>query len=299
MSLVMLVFCAFPCLAAEPMITAEGLPQEKLALLAPHDDGFESAMAVILRGKQDPLVEQMEPYGVVLRNDSTRTVVAFWVRFTIHYPDGTKFSGMSYGAVEDLLDGGAHRPESPLYKRETFATPPGEVRFVSWLNTMGQSDTVSDATRHASLPSSHIQAALARNREQWQDLRVDMSLMAAMFDDGEVVGLGAQHTAEQYRDELAGYQSILSDVTAKAASRVPPAAVLQSIAPLVGQMGMVKDGSPEYWRGWYARRLLLIAQKKGDASAIQYAADRMFRKLPDIHVSPRWLRQNAKLSGND
>lgn len=299
MSLGLLALCALPCLAAEPVITAQGLPEEKLVLLAPHDDGFASAMATILRGKEDPLVEQMEPYGVVLRNDSTRAVVAFWVRFTIHYPDGTKFSGMSYGAVEDLLDNGHQRPESPLYARQMFATRPGEVRFIAWLITMGQNDKVSDATMIATLTASHIKSSLAKHREQWQDLRVEMSLMAAMFDDGEVVGLGAEHMAEQYRDELAGYQSILSDVTAKAASQIPPAAVLQSIAPLVGQMGRVKDGSPEYWRGWYARRLLLVAQRKGDAAAVEYAADRMFRKPPDIHVSPRWSRQNAKVSRND
>lgn len=294
LSLVLFACCSSFCPAAEQVIVAQGLPQDKLVMLSPSDDGYEAALATILQGKHDALIESVKWMGVVLRNDSDRAVVAFTVRFHTDPAGPYMAPGMGYGAVEDLLDGGQRRAESRYFKRRIWVIPPGSSRFIGPHITIGQNEAINDAAQRGPAALLRIQSRLDRQRAEWQDHKVTIVLESAVFEDGEVVGPDALLTAQDTRNELTGYQSVFSDVTARASSGTSWAELMRYLEDVVNQTQGTKFGSGDYWRNFYAGRLTMIASENGVGAAVQYAAEHAFHHPPEIHVGKRWMKQIAQ-----
>jgi hypothetical protein len=266
-----------------------GIPDAGLTLVGPGDPDFDHLVSVLLGDRPDPTFEALKAYSVVLYNQSTKTVVAYALRWEYTKPDGKRIHvDVTTGRVTRLLDGAAIKTK-PEDDRRGPTIEPHSWAIVTPRTVLKTNSSTGGLTSHPRY-GSYLSALqhLASRFSEATDLEVNLD--GAFFEDGSFAGpdrsgfFNIFQTEVNAKQKLMAYivQSVragrnLDDVAEEIQASLPASPPEPSVSP-DGSLG----GLDEFFRHRYASEFLGVYHANGRDLALGWAYYHFFRHPPKL-----------------
>lgn len=271
---------------AQEIMRISDLPNYGLTLLSSQDHDFERLLTTVLGNETTPETDSLKPYTVVLRNNSTKTLVAYSLRWEYTNPEGRRIHvDYSDGEITRLLDGATRKPTTEYSKAGPTLEPHS---FVIVTPSMALK-TNSGSRERASDPAyKNVLQRLNSRFSQGRDISVTVD--GAVFEDGTFVGQNATHLFEKFGAELRAEQKLIEEVVLAAQQNRNMGDVVREIQASLPssppQLYFAPDGElsgyDEYYRYQYTSRFVSIYRNSGEKSALEWAQSNLFRNTPKL-----------------
>ena len=267
----LVIFLAVSAFAqtSNPM-TKRDLADDGFSIVAPSDSSFESELQHLNFDKK-PEMSTLKPFSVILRNSSSRSVVAFAIKWVVSDASG-KVLTRSFNYIEPsgLLDGGREKTKRALVEHQIR---PGGTRL---LTTNGMDRTEDELRDLASSPLP----------ESVQHVEIDL----AVFDDGESIGPNTLGLMEIFAAYVNARQDVMEEVDSRTAkgenlknvvadikSRLTPEADTVQVTPRAIYGRNVRA---------YLTELETTERNFGEATAKNVVSGYKYTVRPNIHLQP-------------
>ena len=268
-SLIILVAVSAFAQTSNPM-TKRDLADDGFLIVGPNDSSFESELQH-LNFEKKPEMSTLKPFSVVLRNASSRSVVAFAIKWVVSDASGkVMIRSFHYIEPSGLLDGGREKTKRALVEHQIR---PGGTRLVTF-NGMGRTEDELRDLASSSLP------------ESVQHVEIDL----AVFDNGESIGPNTLGLMETFAAYVSARQDVmeevdsrtakgenLKDVVADLKSRLMPEADAIQVTPRAIYDRNVRA---------YLKELETTERNFGEATAKNVVAAYKYTVRPNIHLRP-------------
>jgi hypothetical protein len=248
------------------------LDDHDIRLIAPSDGEFNQIISSLIAPGSVPAETQaMLPYSVVLHNNTDRSLVVYSTQYT--FTDATGLVSVQPGSTYWNLS---------TYK-DGDDVPARSYKVVSSIFRLGQPRGGPSAQR--------LQSETAQLLPIYQRQRaIEISLDAAVFGDGQVVGPDKWHAAEKARAYLDAERDLNNEVIARG-KRGDSATVLTWLNSLMTSRDAVMSGISSsgdatavyaahyaYYRFSNAQRFVMIAKQWGADKIVPAASNRIQTK---------------------
>ena len=250
------------------------LSESGFSIILPSESSFDAEL-MKLGLNQSAEARELKPFSVILKNSSTRSIVAFALRWTAVDATGNVTThDRSYIQPSGLLDGGRARRERTEIEHQIR---PGTSRFIT-IEGMARSSGELHALA-SGFSSSPPQFAVT-----------SVLLDAAIFDDGEAIGPDQLGMVDRFKAHFTAEQDLMAEVDSRLArgeimrdilvdirSKLPPGSADIPITPLA----IYEDT-----RHQILSELETTERNFGDDVAKRVVLFRKYDKRPDIHKKP-------------
>jgi len=271
---------------AQEIMQIKDLPNYGLTLLSSQDHFFEKLLTSVLGNETTPETDSLKPYTVILRNNSTKILVAYSLRWEYTNPDGRRIHvDYSDGDIARLMDGSARKATTDYYK----AGPTLEPNSLVIVTPSIALKTNSGSRERASDPN--YKDVLRRLNSRFSQARdISVTVDGAVFEDGTFVGPNATHLFEKFGAELRAEQQLTEQVVLAANQNRSMGDVVREIQASLPnstpQLYFAPDGTlsgyDEYYRYQYASRFASIYRNSGERSALEWAQSNLLRNAPRL-----------------
>ena len=253
------------------MVEKRDLPESGFSIILPSDPTFDTQLIKLGLGSRAD-VQTLRQCSVILKNSSTRSIVAFALRWVVVDPTGkVTMHDRSYVQPGALLDNGRAHGERTEIEHQIR---PGASRFITIAGMARSSDEL-----HA-LASSFLNSPP-------QFSVTSVVLDAAIFDDGEAVGLDQLGMLDRFKAHVAAEQELLSEVNSRLANGEFMSDILVDIrnklSPESTAIPLTPSAIYEQTRRQLLTELETTERNFGDEVAKRTVIDRKYDKIPDIH----------------
>ena len=219
---------------------------------------------------------ELKPFSVILKNSSTRSIVAFALRWTAVDATGNVTThDRSYIQPSGLLDGGRARRERTEIEHQIRQ---GASRFIT-IEGMARSSGELHALASGFL-SSPPQFSVT-----------SVVLDAAIFDDGEAIGPDQLGMVDRFKAHFTAEQDLMAEIDSRLASGEVMRDILVDIR---GKLSLETADIPitplaiyEDTRNQILSELETTGRNFGDDVAKRVVLFRKYDKKPDIHKKPK------------
>jgi len=179
-----------------------------IRVVTPADAGFETELKALF-GDKVQVIKQLEPYVLILSNESKRKIVAYSAVWTItRRSDQGRTEFFKLLTFPNTVAGGSAKNEFPR-DGEIY---PGETR-IAGATISGDKNLVREAELWRCDPHGEAYfAQMAQSQSQHEEYtdasEIEMGLDAVIFDDGELVGRDRGHLAQHFSAYVNAEQSI-------------------------------------------------------------------------------------------
>ena len=237
------------------------------SIIASDDPTYETELQRLgLGANVDALAAK--PFSAILKNASSRSVVAFALQWTIADASGNTVSrDFSYIQPSALLDGGKAKRESAPVEHQIR---PGTSRLV----------TVN---------------GMARNVEELHDLAAQpfvgtvkgIDLDLAIFDDGEAVGPNELGLMERFTAFVNAEQDLMREVSSRMSKGEDAKTILvdirKKLAPDTGEVPVTPAATYDHNFRIYLAELETTMEHAGTEATKNIVAHRKYDVRPNIH----------------
>lgn len=259
----------------------KGIPEHGLELLSRENPAFDQLAVVALRGQRPPGYTDLEPFAVILRNNTEKYVVGYAVRWEFTQPNGQRVHwDHTQSQATFLLDRGLHKRDV-VTARKGPLVPPHSFRFMTPEHNLGPDSELPQWTTNESY-LSHRAAQLAVGAD------LQISLDGAFFDDGTFVGPNQSGYFELFKAEVDTKQELFDKVMSEIAAGKRVEQVLDDVeASLPTQdPGLSEPLIPatfaQYYRRRHAEELIGIRKAAGARAAVDHARRERFVRRPNL-----------------
>ena len=268
-SLIILVAVSVFAQTSNPM-TKRDLADDGFLIVGPNDSSFESELRHLNFDKK-PEMSTLKPFSVILRNSSSRSVVAFAIKWVVSDASG-KVLTRSFNYIEPsgLLDGGREKTKRALVEHQIR---PGGTRL---LTTNGMDRTEDELRDLASSPLP----------ESVQHVEIDL----AVFDDGESIGPNTLGLMEIFAAYVNARQDVMEEVDSRTAKGENLKSVVADIKSRLTPEADTVQVTPRaiYGRNVraYLTELETTERNFGEATAKNVVSGYKYTVRPNIHLRP-------------
>ncbi len=235
--------------AKKVALHAKDLREHNLLVIAPTEPGFEQEVARIMghkTAKQRQDLESLKPFSVIVKNESSKAVIAYALRWDI-----TSVAGVTVSHVTSYAEPSTLLGREPNNKRDVGAAiAPRSMRYVSItapVTESSQDGLISTSTVNPVATDSAGQIAQlgsAKNETALVDLlsaelasaeSLTVSLDAAVFDDGTSVGPDTSGLFAQLKAEMEAQDDLLKDSLRAVERGKPVKEVFDDLATIANQ----------------------------------------------------------------
>jgi len=280
-------------------LNVRDLSEHSLFLVAATDPSFDAQLAKLGVRTDQVLprsVDVTRPFSVIIRNQSSRDVIAYRLRWDVIQPDGTLTTQLTTYAEPDALMGGSRSGLPDM----GAAISAGSARYVSLAGL--ESQTATMAMGGSSLPTSDLNAiqeiAAQKNQVALLDFlrnklakaqSLTVTLDVAIFDDGRFVGPDSFNYFAQMRAEIDAKQDLLRDALFAAQQNKPLERVYDSAETIANEPEMFigPDSSQadyyKFYKREFAREFLRMrVSSRDDKTAVWLATSRLYKQWPTL-----------------
>jgi hypothetical protein len=294
-------------------LNVRDLSEHQLKAISPTDASFDALIEKIGPNSsgQKQFVESLKPYSIIIRNESSRDVVAYRVRWDAVTEDGTTTTQVITYAEPDRLMGEGPNSIPGAPPKSAIAIRANSLRYVSIIQSIDLDDkegpdprilggisaisSSGDASQIKRFGQEKDEQALMEQlrNELANSVSLTITLDVAVFADGTFVGPDSFHYFGQLtaliqakgdllREALSGAQnkraldSVFSDLQSFAGKEIAP--VPQSATP---------SDYYTFYKKKFANEILRIRAAIGDdKQAFSHVTRPLSRQWPLVHKKP-------------
>jgi hypothetical protein len=270
-TLIGIFVCVTACFGATSVqINVKDLQAEGVRLIPSTDPTFTPQVEALWGGALTRELETLKPFSVLLRNDSSRTVIAYSVRWVCTAPDGKTFvRNMFSPNLSPDIDNG-------------LSIPVGQLAFVSPTHAI----TTATAAKARNTAGGRGGAVLQPDADRkiaeamWKQASVTISIDGVVFSGGEFVGPDESHTYDMARGITQARRQLITEFVERKNSGEGDAATdnwLKAIANPAPSRDRVAIDWVAIYRSSAASNLLRIKRSNGASAAVEFAKNQLSR----------------------
>ena len=190
------------------------IKEHGLEIMGPLDPSFDSLASTYFKGRQSSKLAAFKPFSVFLKNQGSKALVAYVLKWEVVGPDGTVSTNFnSYAQTGVLMGYGVGIRTTPGTRQ---IIDPGSVRLFSSAspidvdegNSIGSTGYYATSNDAASFdPSSKVADRIKSQLRQCTSITV--SLDGAFFADGTFVGSNSSGYFERIKAEIDAKRDML------------------------------------------------------------------------------------------
>lgn len=301
--------------AKKVRLHVKDLSEHKLRIISPTDASFDGELTnlgIKKNSKEEQLVESLKPFSVILRNEGSRDVVAYRMRWDSIRPDGTTTTHVRTYAEPERFMGRGIYSSSDTSNDSGISIKAKSTRYVSVASSIGKQEEAGDTAgiqggtggnSSGSVDASRIQQmGVERNEralidvlgtELAQSESLTVTLDAAVFDDGTFVGPDSLNYFERLQATIQAKRDLLSDALSAVQQNRPLNDVFNDIKSLAEKNVAVPQSpgpsdSYEFHKKEFAKEILRIRAAMGDDKLALWRITRPFyRNWTKVRKRPR------------
>jgi hypothetical protein len=197
-----------PMRDSKVVLKSDPLVWPNIRVVTPADAGFEAELKTLF-GDKVQVIKQLEPYILIVSNESRRKIVAYSAVWTItRRSDQGRTEFFKLLTFPNTVAGGSSKNEFPR-DGEIY---PGEAR-IAGASISGDKNLVREAELwrcepHGEAYFAQMAQSQSQHKEYTDASEIKMGLDAVIFDDGELVGPDRGHLAQHFSAYVNAEQSI-------------------------------------------------------------------------------------------